>query len=90
LRRDDELGQLTAENLLLREPERPLGGHVELEHTPEVVDRDDRVERRVEDRSGVCLTGADARCTVRPRTAVSVHCLLTIVAIPAVADPRSG
>ena len=87
---DDELGELTPEDLLFRVAERALGRDVELEDATVVVDRNDRVERRVENRSRVCLAGAHARCAATPRTAVYDHCLLTIVPIRAATDPRSG
>src|SRR5213078_2065116 len=50
-RRDDHLDHLAADDLVGLVPEGPLGGRVEFEHAPVVVDRDDAIERRLEDRS---------------------------------------
>jgi hypothetical protein len=87
---DDELGELTPEHFLLRIAERVLGRDVELQDPAVVVDRDDCVERRVENRGCVRLAGAHARCAATPRTTVSDHCLLTIVPIGGRTDPRLG
>ena len=87
---DDELGELTPEHLLLRIAEDALRRDVELEDAPVVVDRDDRIERRVEYRCGVRLTGGHAHCAATPRTSASDHCLLTIVPTGGHTDPRSG
>ena len=62
---DDQLGKLTAEHVLPPVAERLLGGAVELEHVAEVIDRDDRVQGRVEDREGMGLTRAQSRLAVR-------------------------
>ena len=61
LRRDDELGQLAPEDLVPAVPEGLLRGLVELEDEPPVIDDDDAVECRVEDRVRVRRTEVE-RC----------------------------
>ncbi len=65
LGRHDQLGELSAEHVLFPVAERLLGGPVELEHAAEVIDRDDRVQGRVEDREGMGLARAQSRLAVR-------------------------
>jgi hypothetical protein len=89
-RRNQKGCELAPEHPLARIPEGLLRSAVELEDVAAVVDRYHRVEGSIEDRGGVRLTGARHRRRVEPSTAVADHRLLTIVAIRARADPRSG
>src|SRR5207247_587610 len=59
--RDDHLDHLAADDLVGLVPEGLLGGRVELEHAPVVVDRDDAVVRRLDDRPVACLTPGTRR-----------------------------
>ncbi len=55
MRRDDQLGHLAPDDVLGPVAERLLGGRIELEHAAPVVDRDDAVERRFQDRGMTSL-----------------------------------
>ena len=90
---NDQLGELAAENLLLRVSERALGRAVELEDEPVVVDGDHGVERRIEDRARVRVRRISAqRCLgrLRPGVVILDHRLTTIVASQRRADPPFG
>ena len=91
-RRNDQLGELAAENVLLRVSERALGRAVELEDEPTVVDGDHGVERRIEDRARQCAGISAQRCLARHRPGVVIldHRLTTIVASQRPADPPFG
>src|SRR5262249_14778068 len=54
-RRNDQLGHLATDHFFRAVAERVLGGRVELEDSALVVDRDDAVERGVEDSGVTCL-----------------------------------
>jgi hypothetical protein len=56
---DDELGQLATEDVVAEVAERLLRRLVELEDEALVIDDHDAVERRIEDRVGVCRTEID-------------------------------
>jgi hypothetical protein len=54
-RRNDEIRDLATAHLIVGVPERPLGGGVELEDPTPVVDSDDAIERRVQNRGVPCF-----------------------------------
>ena len=91
-RRNDESGELAAENLLLRVAERALGCDVELEDVPAVVDRDDA--RRAPHRGSrpACAGIGAQRCLGRHRPGVGIvdHRLTTIVASQNATRPPEG
>jgi len=62
-RRDQELGHLLSQNLVARTAECPFRGEVELEDRAALVDRDDGVERGVEDRAAARLALAQLGLT---------------------------
>ncbi len=89
-RRHDEIRDLGAHDLVPREAEDLLGRVVELEHAPLVVDRDDRVERGVQDRPGVRVAQVVNLGARRARFRPLRHRLPSIVTTPAPGDPRAG
>ena len=88
VRGNHDLGELAPEHLFPGIAERPFGREVELEDAAEMVDRDDGVERRIENRKRVRLAQADRARHIR--SSIRIHRMLTIVYAGLLSDPPIG